>query len=1099
MSTFSRALLILAASVFPAVVSTAAGESKETVVKTCDWCEITTPAAVHAGCNAPIEVSVHGAPVGAQTASAPISIGLMRCEYAVNPVGIDTRSPRLGWVLEAAGRARTQSAFQIQAARSIGDLQGGKDLLWDSGKVRSDRSQSVPYQGAPLVSGDSVSWRVRAWDEKDQPTDWSQPAFFTLAKLDAADWKAGWIGRPELEGPPLWEDYTLALDLETDSGGGILFRARDEGTFYCWDLSLSHPGGPQLEPKIVRAGREIALPPVKLERESAGSGRHRLEIEVRGPRILTRWDGRQVDERSDEAMKAGTIGFRAMGSGKLVIHAVEVTGKDGKTLLRESFGLPDKAFPRGLVVNGALEVQEAGHCPRVLLHRPALPEDCARLRKEFTLPDKPVRRATASVCGLGFNELYLNGKKSDSRVLASANTPYDKRLIFDTMEVGELLRPGANAVGLWLAPGYAEDTSKWGWRWTKSQRALLQLDIEFEDGTRQSVVSDGSWKLGTSPLTVAHLYHGEEFDARLENRGWALPGFEARGWGPVTVLSAPGVALEPNPAPPIRVMREIRPVAVTEPRPGVFVFDMGQNFAGWVRVSAEGPTGTRIALRHAELVRQDGVIDPETNRNARNTDVWILAGTGPESYEPRFTYHGFRYVEITGFPGRPSLEDVTGCVVHADLPETGSFTSSDKDLNRLWNNARWSLRSNYMSIITDCPMRDERTPCLMDCQASEAAGLRNFWMHGYFRKWLGDIRDGTGNPDWFGNLVSLPWRHYWEYGDRRVLEENYFSMKRVADFWAAQSPERIWASGFGDWLAPNIGTWESFHNDKEVVNTALFAHLTRIVGETAELLGHTADAGNYARTAREVGDSLNKKLYNAAEAIYGDGSQTTSILPLAFGLVPPEHRAAVTRQLLATIRGKDKERLNTGLFGTRFLLDVLCDEGEENLGLHMLLQPEYPGFGFMLARGATTLWEQWRFKGGMNSQNHHALAGVTSSFYSRLAGIRPLEPGYRRIEIRPVLPTALSFVEASQETVMGTVKVRWERRDDIVQLRVTIPANCTARVALPTGKHDAITESGRPLENAEGVASAEFENGRTALDIGSGTYEFAFAATPQAR
>ena len=1046
-----------------------------------------------------IVMAALSAPVGAHSASAPMSIGVMRCEYAVNPVGIDTRSPRFGWVLEASGRGRTQSAYQVQAARSVGDLQKGKYLLWDSGKVSSDRSQGVPYEGKALASGESVSWRVRSWDEKDQPTEWSQPAIFTVAKLDAADWQAGWIGRPALEGPPLWEDFTLAVDFETDSGGGIIFRARNEGNYYCWDLNFSSPGGPQLEPKIVRDGRETALPPVKLERESAGGGRHRLEIEVRGPRILTRIDGRQVDERSDEAIKAGTIGFRAMGSGKLAVHAVQVTGKDGKGLLKEDFEKTTKAFPRGLVQQGVLEVKDAGHCPSLLLHRPALPEDSVRLRKEFVLPDKPVRRATVSVCGLGFYELYLNGEKADSRVLAPANTPYEKRILFDTMEVGESLRPGANALGLWLAPGYAEDYSKFGWRWTKNQQAILQLDIEFEDGTRQSVVSDGSWRLGASPLTFAHLYHGEEFDARLETPGWASPGFDAGAWRPVTVLSPPAFPLAPNPAPPIRVMREIRPVAMTEPRPGVFVFDMGQNFAGWVRVGARGPAGTRLVLRHAELVGQDGMLDAATNKNARNTDVWILAGIGRESYEPRFTYHGFRYVEITGFPGRPSLEDVTGCVVHADLPETGSFTSSDKDLNRLWNNARWSMGSNYMSIITDCCMRDERTPCL--AQPSESAGLRNFWMHGYFRKFLGDVRDGetNPNPEWLGDLVGLSWMHYWEYGDRRILEENYADMKRIADFWANQAPERIWVNGFGDWVAPNNGTYESFHNDKEVVNTAFFAYYTRIVGETAALLGHTADAERYAQTAREVGDALQQKLYNAARATYGDGSQTTSILPLALNLVPPEQRDRVVGRLLETIRHKDGEKLDTGNFGTRYLLDVLCDEGQENLGLHMLLQPEYPGFGFQLALGATTLWEQWRFKGWMNSHNHHAFAGVTSSFYSRLAGIRPLEPGYRRIEIRPFFPTALSFVEASQETVMGTVKVRWERRDGMVQLRISIPANTTARVALPAAKPDGITESGRPLEKAEGVASAGFQNGRAALDIGSGTYEFAFAATPPAR
>ena len=856
---------------------------------------------------------------------AAMTVGEMRCEYTLNPIGIDTLKPRLSWTLVASERGQSQSAYQVRVASTPEALEQEDGLLWDSGRVASDQSAHVVYAGKELRSGSRCYWKVRAWDKQGQPSPWSRAALWQVGLLDSTDWKAEWIGAP---------------------------------------------------------GNVVTNP---------------------------------------------------------------------------------------------------------------LPKDCPRLRKTFVL-DKPVRRATVSVCGLGFYELYVNGEKADDRVLAPANTVYKRRLLFDTVEVTTKVKQGSNALGLWLGPGYSDDYSQYGWKWMDAKRAILQLDVVFEDGTTTTIVSDGSWRAGPSPLTFASLYDGEVYDAGLETPGWATAQFAEEKWQPVEVLKATAAKLTPNIMPPVGVSQTIRPISQTEPKPGVFVFDLGQNFAGWVRLRATGPRGTRIVLRHSELTGKDGMLDPWTNRRAKATDTFVLKGEGSEWYEPRFTYHGFRYVEVTGYPGRPTLDDVTGCVVHAAVEPAGTFVSSDPLLNRIQTNSAWSMRANFMSIPTDCSMRDERTPCQMDSLAYEDAALCHFRMDRYYTKWLGDISGGRGNPDWNGDMVFLPWRLYRHYGDLRILETHYANMRAFAESLGAKAPGNIYTNGFGDWCPPNKGTWDSYFGDVTDVNTSLYAAVVRIVGETAAVLGKADDATRFARQADEIGRSFNDKRFDATSAAYGDGSQTTAILPLALGLVPPERRAAVFGQLVSTIRGKDKGHLDTGIFGTRYLVDVLSDFGEADLALSMLLQPDYPGFGDQIAQGATTLWEQWSFKGGMNSHNHAMFAGVTSSFFTRLAGITPLKPGYAQVGIRPVLPGGLTFVEAAQETIKGRVAVRWQREGKTVVVNVTLPVNTTARVALPAATPQAVTESGKPVDQAAGVSFAGIEDGRTVFTIGSGDYHFVLAS-----
>ena len=1024
-------------------------------------------------------------------ASAAVMVDGLRCEYAVNPVGIDTVQPRLGWTLHSAERAQRQSAYQIRVAASPQALQQEQPALWDTGKVVSDQSAHIVYAGAPLRAGERYHWQVRVWDQQDQASPWSETAFWQVALLAPADWQARWIG-PAGSTTPAWGDFTLAADVTLQQDCvGILFRARDSDNLYMWQLNTRVGPTLALRPQICKNGQWSFLAPISLRPtipEADEHKPHHVEIEARGPRIRTRIDGKLVDERVDTTFASGTIGFRASTGERATVDNLLLTDAAGNVLLKDDFsGKGGAGFPEARLKQGQLELVDA-----LLLHRQPLPKDCPRLRKDFVL-NRPVRRATVSVCGLGFYELYLNGAKVGPRVLAPANTAYAQRLLFDTLDVTAVVKQGANAIGLWLAPGYSDDYSRYGWKWEHDKRAILQLDVVFDDGTTVSVVTDGSWRAGASPITFASLYDGETYDAGLETPGWATAAFPADGWVPARLLEAPAAKLVPNTMPPVRVIETLRPVTLGEPRPGVFVFDMGQNFAGWVRLRAQGPRGTRIVLHHSELLGDDGMLDPWTNRRAKSTDTFVLRGEGVEVYQPRFTYHGFRYVEVTGYPGRPTLDDVTGCVVHADVQPAGICVTSDAMLNRVHSNCVWGMRSNLMSIPTDCPVRDERTPCQMDSLAYEEAALCNFWMHGYYVKWLGEIAGGRGNPDWNGDQVLLPWRLYQHYGDRRVLETSYANMRTYVDWLHAKTPGHIYTEGFGDWCPPNTGTWESFHGAVTEVNTCYYAELARIVSETAALFGKNEEAAQYAGLARDIAEALQQKRFDAKTAAYGDGSQTSSLMPLALNLVPKDQRAAAFDRLVATIQGKNHGCLDTGIMGTRYLVDVLCDGGQADLAISLLTHTNYPGFGYQIAHGATTTWEQWRFKGGMNSHNHAMFAGVDVSLYTRLAGITPMKPGFEEIRIRPCMPTSLTFVDAAEETVKGRVHVRWQRHGGTLELQVSVPVNTTALVYVPVASRQAVTEGGQALENAKGVTVVGMEGAAAVLRVGSGDYRFTSA------
>lgn len=683
-------------------------------------------------------------------------------------------------------------------------------------------------------------------------------------------------------------------------------------------------------------------------------------------------------------------------------------------------------------------------------------KNCPRLRKAFALETKKIERASVSVCGLGFYELYLNGRKADaSRILAPGWSNPKVRLLFDTYDVTSILRPGANRIGLWLAPGYSDDFSQWGWRWEKSKRAILCLTVDYADGTTQTVISDASWELKQDgPILFASIYHGEIFDASREDSAWCAPeGGREGGWNPVSVVDAPSVPLVANDAPPVRVGQPLAPVSLTRVNNTSVIADFGQNRAGIVRIRAKGSRGTAIRLRYAEELDDSGRLDLFTARGARSEDVFVLAGTGAEEvYEPRFTYHGFCYVEIFGYPGELVPEAIVSLAVHADLEPTGSFACSNDMLNRLFSAAKWSMLSNFMSYPTDCPMRDERTPCQMDSQVYEDAACQFFQMDRYYTKWIDDIREEplNPNPDWRGDLVTLPWRLYSYYGDQKVLAQTYDDMRNLALSFRERTPDGIWREGFGDWCPPNDGRGEHFRADLKLVNTALLVEIWRIIAASAAVLGKKADAERFDAYWNEQRSVFLSAFHDPGDGTFGSGSQTALIIPLALGLVPEEGRAATVRALERRIRHVDFSHICTGIFGTRYFGDVLCDNGLENLWLETLRQTDEPSFGYMFSHGATTLWEQWAWKGGMHSHCHAMMSGAASALFTHLCGIRPAEPGYAKITIKPVFPKGIDWAEAVRKTPRGTCRVRWKRKEDGIYLDIELPPRTSSELHLPS-------------------------------------------------
>jgi alpha-L-rhamnosidase len=732
-----------------------------------------------------------------------------------------------------------------------------------------------------------------------------------------------------------------------------------------------------------------------------------------------------------------------------------------------------------------------------------------QLRQEITLPETP-HRARAYICGLGYYELRINGAKIGNSYLDPAWTTFGKRDLYVTYDVTANLHRGANAVGVMLGEG-----------WFYSRALMLQVDIELASGKHVSVTSGPSWKARNGPIVSDSVYDGEVYDARLETPGWDQPGFKDEGWAPAQIVKAPGGVLSAQMMPPIEDMDSLVPVALTNPQPGVYVYDMGQNFSGWVDLHLKGPRGTQVQLRFAELLFDTGMINREELRMAKARDIYILRGGGEECYHPTFTYHGFRYVEVTGYPGTPSLDSLRGHVVRTAVRTTGSFVASKPLLNQIHKMIRWSDLTNLHSVPTDCDQRDERMGWMGDAQTSAEGMMLNFDMAAFFTNFLRDIRDvqdpdGTvtdtvpfsrfgrrpADPAWGTAFPLITWYLYQQYGDRRILEENYDGLKRYVEFLRTRAPDNVLRySYYGDWVSLE-------NTPGELVSDFYYYYDTLLLAKISTVLGNSADAASYSQLATEIKDAFNKEFFDPKTGNYAGGTQTANALPLFLDMTPKDLRRKVSDNLFKSVLFEHNTHVTTGFIGLRYLFPVLTQNNQSALAYDLAVQTTYPSWGYMLANGATTLWELWQDSTGPEgpSHDHHMMGSVDAWFYEVLGGINvdPEHPGYQHVRIEPQVVRDLTSISATVGTVRGEVTSSWTHGPGAITLQVDVPVNSTATVSIPkeammteftVREGDRIVwEKGHFVEGAQGVTAADMTGSprykRVNFEVGSGHYDF---------
>jgi len=736
-------------------------------------------------------------------------------------------------------------------------------------------------------------------------------------------------------------------------------------------------------------------------------------------------------------------------------------------------------------------------------------------RKVFTL--KPGwRTVRAFVCGLGYHEFTVNGKKADNRVLEPAQTEYPKRVLYTAYDVTQLVQAGGNVLGVMLGNGWYNQDCVWGGMSYGPPVLRLRFEAEYPDGTRQAVVSDTTWQVAAGPVTSNNIYAGETYDARrtLDWKGAAIAG---KPWSAVIPVQGPTGALICPSLPPIRAVKTLAPAPPREVAPGVLLYDMRQNFAGWARLHVRAPAGTAIKMRFAETVDpKTGLLDTASTgvfaTQVEQIDTYICRGDGLETWEPRFTYHGFRYVEVTGLPAGSQAPTLEGIVVHTDVEPSGGFSCSDPMLNRIHEAAVWTLVSNLHGVPTDCPAR-ERCGWLGDSHAAAEMAALNFDMSGFWSKYIDDIKAGwvsdlpphvvpgkriavtSGPIDWGVAVVMLPWFHWLYYGDRAELERNYPAMSRFVRTAAKGAANGIVSNGLGDWCPP--GSVEPTATPVPLTTTAWLTEAARLTAQTATLLGHPEEAREFAQLAETSATALRAKYYNPTAHTFG--SQTADAMALAFHLCPPTDRQAVCDSLAQDVIKHGKHH-TTGIFGSRWLFDELTAGGHGDIAAAMLQQTDYPSIGYLFHLGATTFWECWGEpeldkKWGARSLNHPMQAGYDAWFFQGLGGITcdPDGPGFHKILIQPNLLPGLKFVRTYHDSPHGRIRSDWTREGDTVRFHITIPPNTTANLSLPMPPHNSgrITENGKPAEQASGVRRLSDIGGRAVFQVGAGDYHFA--------
>ncbi len=932
-----------------------------------------------------------------------------RCEHLVNPLGIDDLQPRLSWKLTATAdrlRGQRQSAYQLIVASDRRLLKKNQGDMWDSGRVESEQSQLVAYAGKPLPSGVMCWWKVRLWDEQGNVSPWSSAAFWSMGLLTPEAWKeAKWIGLHETPDPGIETADIKAAHWLAYPEGNPTFDAPVGARWYRRDITLP------TNRKIVRAHCFFAADDsaqffVNGELVGGSNGHPNLAavdlIDSLKPGLnqlaaVVRNGNANVPNNPGGWINALRIEF---DSGPPLVMYSDKTWKVRKSV-GDGWQTAKTTAPQWVA---AMDLGKAGIGPWGIPWKEHWQPEHRRLagrylRRPFqTLEGKTLRRATASVCGLGFFDLYVNGRLIGDQLMNPALTGYDKRALYVTFDVTNAMRSGANVVGAVLSNGrfFAPRSQKpvpmhsYG-----DPRMLAQIRLQYNDGSEQTIVTDASWRAtAAGPLRASNEFDGEEYDARMEMPGWSAPRFDASKWQAVQISQPPGGRLEAQMMEPIRVTEVLQPVRIVQPKPGVWMVDFGQAFYGVVRLKVKGPAGARVSMRTSFNVLPDGTLNYHNDRSARNTDIYTLKGEGLEIWHPRFRGNATRWVQVEGFPGEPTKESFAGLVTHTDHEAVGEFACSNELINKIYLNARWGTRMQNRSVPME-PDRDERMPWSgHPAKTSESEGwafnVARFYEHFLHNYRMHQADDGSLQeilpPYWKFNSKDIIWPsvvtiipdwYYNFYGDDRPLRDNFEMMKRFVLYHEKTNlkPDNTMDHcNYGDWVdTASIGanSRNSGATSRPLMGTAYLYNNCRIVERAARILGKPADEKYFRELAERIFIGFNKRFLNEKTGTYESATQCAAELPLAFGLVPKEHRAAVIKHLLDDIVITHKGHTSVGLIGTQWQMQVLTDIGHPEVGYQIATQTDRPSWGYMIGKGATTIWERWDTdtqSGGMNAR-----------------------------------------------------------------------------------------------------------------------------------
>lgn len=890
------------------------------------------------------------------TPDATVEVKHLRLEMKENPLGINVLKPRFSWQLASDKPGLLQTAYQIQVAASPEQLASGKDLVWDSGDVRSDASVLVTYDGKALESGKPYYWRVKVTTNQGKSA-WSEPAYWSMALLDNAEWKATWIGENALSNPG------------------------------------ENPGG---------------------------------------------------------------------------------EGRDNKTRLAARY-----------------------------------------LRKEFKA-DKAVLRAVLYISGLGSYEAYLNGQRVSEDVFAPMPSLYSKRVYYNVYDVTGWVKAEQNTLGVVLGNGRFFSMRNPGMKTFGLPQLLAQLEIEYADGSKTTVVSDETWKVTSQgPIVANNEFDGEEYDARLEMAGWNQNGFDDSAWKKPDVMEAPKGELTAQQNPNIREQETLKPVAIYDRPDGKYILDMGQNMVGWLAVKLKGQKNKPISLKFAELLQEDGSLYLANLRSAKVTDIYTPAKDGEFTWQPSFVYHGFRFVEVSGLDYKPELADFTGHVLYDQMTTTGRFEASNPLVTQIHKNAYWGIRGNYRGMPTDCPQRDERLGWLGDRATGAYGEAFIFDNSRMYAKWLQDIEDSMSpegsisdvSPSyWTLHSDDVTWPSaffyvadmlYRQYGDDSAIRLHYPAMKKWIQHMqeVAMQDDIIVKDTYGDWCMPPESQ-ELIHSkdparktDGRILGTTVFYDLLHKMAEFARICGQDADVAGYEAQAAKMKEAYNAVFFNKETAQYGNNTVTANILSLRLGLVPEGYEAKVFENIVKKTEGEFGSHVSTGVLGIQHLMRGLTENGRVDLAYKILTNESYPSWGYMIKKGATTIWELWNgdtADPAMNSANHVMLLGdLLIWYYEDLAGIAcaPDAVGFKKLVMEPVFPEGLDAVDASYLSVYGEIKSAWTKKDGAFQWHITLPGNTTAIVRIPKDYHVVVG-------NMPGVQQVNETESYVEVEIGSGNYVF---------